>query len=162
MNYCSRQNRNYKWILTAIDNFSKKVFSIGMKNKTGEATGDALVELCEKENIYPKIIQNDNGGESIDQAVKDWAVEYHIKLVRTLSYTPTSNDLIESFNNILRKMIREGFIRNNNFNWIDHLDIYIYKIEMKVNTAQQLVLKKTKRPQKAPDIIALSIIGKII
>ena len=125
MNYYSGQNRNYKWILTAIDYFSKKVFAIGMKNKTGETTRDALDELCENVNTYPKIIQSDNGGEFIDQSVKDWALEYHIKLVRTLSYTPTSNGLIENFNNILRKMIREGFIRNNNFNWIDHLDDYI-------------------------------------
>ena len=46
-------------------------------------------------------------------------------MIRTVSYSPTSNGLIENFNNILRKLIREGFIRNNNFNWIDNLDVYI-------------------------------------
>ena len=125
MNYYSGQNRNYKWILTGIDFFSKKLFAIGLKNKTGETTQEGLENICQKLKTYPKIIQSDNGGEFIDAAVKDWAEENNIKLVRTLSYTPTSNGLIENFNNILRKIIREGFIRNNNFNWIDNLDDYI-------------------------------------
>ena len=43
-----------------------------------------------------------------------------------MSYQPTSNALIENFNNLLRKMIREGFVRHNNLNWIDHLDNYLY------------------------------------
>ena len=125
MNYYSSQNKNYKWILTAIDYFSKKVFAIGLKNKTGETTRDGLEAICESANTYPKIIQSDNGGEFIDKAVKDWATDHNIKMVRTLSYSPQSNGLIENFNNILRKLIREGFIRHNNFNWIDNLDIYI-------------------------------------
>ena len=125
MNYYIENNKGYKWILTGIDFFSKKVFARPLKNKEGITTRNALDSICSDNNTYPLIIQSDNGGEFIDQSVKDWATEHEIKLVRTLSYSPSSNGLIENFNNILRKMIREGFIRNNNLIWVDYLDQYI-------------------------------------
>jgi hypothetical protein len=49
---------------------------------------------------------------------EEWARVNKITLKLSMSYQPTSNALIENFNNILRKMIREGFIRHNNLNWI--------------------------------------------
>ena len=125
MNYYINDNRGYRYILTCIDFFSKKVFAIPLKNKEGETARDGIESICSKFKTYPLIIQSDNGGEFIDQSVKDWASAHEVKLVRTLSYTPTSNGLIENFNNILRKMIREGFIRNNNLNWVDSLNQYI-------------------------------------
>jgi hypothetical protein len=54
-----------------------------------------------------------------------WPKEHKVKIVHTLSYKPQSNGLIEIFNGILRKMIREIFIRSGYLNWIDHLSDYI-------------------------------------
>ena len=54
-----------------------------------------------------------------------WSKEHKVKIVHTLSYKPQSNGLIENFNGILRKMIREGFIRSGDLNWIDHSSDYI-------------------------------------
>ena len=125
MAYYSTNNKNFKWILTVIDFFSKKVFAVALKDKSAETTRDGLEHICQTSNTYPKIIQSDNGGEFIGEFVKDWATENKVRLVRTLSYSPNSNGLIENFNNILRQMIREGFVRNNSFNWLDNLDDYI-------------------------------------
>ena len=125
MNYYLQMNKGYRYILTCIDYFSKKVFARPLKNKEGITARNALESICSDNNTYPLIIQSDNGGEFIDQSVKDWATDHEVKLVKTLSYTPTSNGLIGNFNNLLRKMIREGFIRNNNLIWVDNLDQYI-------------------------------------
>ena len=45
-------------------------------------------------------------------------------MIKTLSYSPTSNGLIENFNKQMRKMIREGTIRYNSLNWVNHLNEY--------------------------------------
>jgi hypothetical protein len=42
-----------------------------------------------------------------------------------MTYTPTGNALVENFNKYLRKMINEGYIRYNSFNWVDHLNEYL-------------------------------------
>ena len=44
--------------------------------------------------------------------------------ITTQTHSPTQNALIENFNGILRKIMRESFIRNDNFNWIDHLQTF--------------------------------------
>ena len=46
-------------------------------------------------------------------------------MIHTVSYSPTGNALIENYNNTLRKMIREGFIRYKSLNWTKHLKEYL-------------------------------------
>jgi transposase InsO family protein len=70
-------------------------------------------------------LQTDNGPEFANKIIQSWAKYQNIHLSRSATYQPTSNALIENFNNILRKIIREGFIRNNSLNWVDHLQTYI-------------------------------------
>ena len=121
----SGHNNQKKYILTAIDYFSRYVFAAGISNKTAENTLEGLREIIQKAGVKPTLIQADNGGE-FKAAFADYLKANNIKIVRTLSYSPSGNALIENFNNILRKYIREGFIRTNSLNWIDHLDDYLY------------------------------------
>ena len=117
-------NKQRKYILTVIDFFSKKVFAKPLLNAQSESIKNALEEICEENKTFPLILQTDNGSE-FKKNVREWCIENNIKQVKTLSYTPTSNGLIENFNNILRKMMRENFIRTNSLNWIDYLDTFI-------------------------------------
>ena len=136
--YASK-NRNHKYILTVIDNFSKYVFAIGLKNKTAETILEGMLDIIENqaEHTHPRIIQSDNGGEFKNEIFQQWAKDNKITLKLSMSYQPTSNALIENFNNLLRKMIREGFVRHNNLNWIDHLNNTICIIVIILNIPQQ-------------------------
>ena len=73
---------------------------------------------------YPKLLQADNGGEFNNIVINPWAEEHDIKMVHTLTYTPTGNALIENFNKYLRKMINEGFVRYNSLYYVNHLQEY--------------------------------------
>jgi hypothetical protein len=68
---------------------------------------------------------SDNGAEFKNYQSKAWLRDQNIKPVFSLPYSPESNGLIENFNKQLRKMMREIFIRNNNLNWIDNLQLMI-------------------------------------
>ena len=127
-------NKNYindlsqNWILTVIDNFSKYVFAIPLPNKDAKTVLNGFKKIIEEqaEGTKPKTLQTDNGPEFANKILQEWAKEQNIHLSRSATYQPTSNALIENFNNILRKMIREGFVRNNNLNWVNHLSDYLY------------------------------------
>ncbi len=60
-------------------------------------------------NVHGRLIKNDS--DEITDA-------------NDLKLLPTSNGLIGNFNKQLRKMIREGTIRYNSLNWVDHLNEY--------------------------------------
>jgi len=126
----------YRYILSGIDYFSKKIFATKMARKNTRETLDALKWCIQHQmgNTYPKILQSDNGGEFNNKFFIQWAKNpdnrpgpftvkhpspMAIKLIHTLSHSPTGNALVENSNNFIRKMIREGFIRHNNLNWID-------------------------------------------
>jgi len=132
-------NNNHKWILTVIDFFSRFVFAIGLLNKEGPTVLNGLESIItnQAQNTYPVIIQADNGKEFDNDALKKWSIAHKVKIVHSLSYTPQSNGLIENFNGILRKMIREGFIRTQTLNWIDHLSDYL----INRNNSKQTTIK---------------------
>ena len=113
-------NRNYIYILSCIDYFTKKIWLKGLKHKTAEDVVHAMNEIVQESTVYPKIIQKDNGGE-FQGELNDWMNEHDIKFINTLSYSPQSNGLIESTNNQIRRILREISIRTNSLNWIDQL-----------------------------------------
>ena len=122
--YEKETNDGYKFILTCIDYFSKYVWAEPLKNNQATTIKDAIERIAIKAHTYPKIIQSDNGSE-FKGAFNDWTNEHNIDHIKTLSYSPTSNGLIENFNKQLRGFIREGTIRYHTLKWVDHLDEYI-------------------------------------
>jgi hypothetical protein len=60
--------------------------------------------------------------------------EHNIQYIKTLSYSPESNGLVEGKNKIVRKMLREIMIRNNNRNWSNHLGTVETLMNSIVNT----------------------------
>ena len=123
MEIYEKQNNGNKYILTCIDYFTKYVWAEPLKDTKSSSVKNAMINICDKSNTKPKIIQSDNGSE-FKGDFSDWANDNDIDLVKTLSYSPTSNGLIENFNKQLRKMIREGTIRYNSLNWVNHLNEY--------------------------------------
>ena len=117
-----KQNKNYRYILTVIDHFSRYVWARPLKKKTSEDVRNAMEDICQTAGVYPHILQRDNGGEFAGQ-LTTWLNNHDIKGITTLSYSPQSNGLIENFNNQMRKMLRELMIRNNNLIWYNQLNL---------------------------------------
>ena len=127
MSLYENTNRHYNWILTGIDYFSKKVMATPLRNKEDDTVLEGLEKIINEqmEDTLPHLLQSDNGSEFKNYVMKDWANHHHVKQIFTDTNTPTGNALVENFNLFLRKMIREGFIRHNSTNWVDHLQNYV-------------------------------------
>ena len=123
MKIYEKYNNRYKQILTCIDYFTKYVWAEPLRDTQSESVKDAMEKITNESNTRPKILQSDNGSE-FKGALSEWTHRHHIDQIKTLSYSPTSNGLIENFNKQLRKMIREGTIRYNSLNWVEHLQEY--------------------------------------
>ena len=117
-------NHQNKYILTCIDYFSKKVWAKGITERRATNIRDALIFITNQSNTYPLILQSDNGPEFKNNIVSTWAQNHNIRWVHTTSYTPQANGLIENFNGKLRKMMRDGYLRNQNRNWTNYLQSY--------------------------------------
>ena len=124
-------NQNMRFILTAIDYFSGKVFArailINRNNQVNPFLSNALNDICVNEaNTYPHIIQGDS--EFAVGAFRIWCNNHNITFIKTTSYTPNSNGKVERANREIRKKIKAGMVRNNNFVWLNNLQAYIQNI----------------------------------
>ena len=112
--------RGWKFILTIVDYFSRKVWLRPLKAQTAVNVRNSLINLVQETKTYPKIIQADNGTEFQGETT-DWMKQNNIVYVKTLSYSPESNGLVEGKNKIVRKILREIMIRQNSRNWTNYL-----------------------------------------
>lgn len=121
-------NNNYRYLLVAINIFSRKLFVVPLKTKSGHEVVEAIKEIFSKTPI-PKHIQTDRGSEFYNKFVKNYFNEqginhfssdnYDIKAAvvervnrtlkdrmfkyftynSTLSYLPVLDELVDSYNN---------------------------------------------------------------
>jgi hypothetical protein len=112
--------RGWKFILTIVDYFSRKVWLRPLKTQTAVNVRNSLQNLVEETKTYPRIIQADNGTEFQGETTA-WMKQNNIVYVKTLSYSPESNGLVEGKNKIVRKILREIMIRQNSRNWTNYL-----------------------------------------
>ena len=115
-------DKGHKFILTCVDYFTRKVWLRAMKKQTAKNVTSAMKSIVAETKTYPNIIQADNGTEFLGETTA-WMKENNIVYIKTLSYTPTANGLVEGKNKIVRKILREIMIRNNSQNWVNYLQI---------------------------------------
>ena len=131
-------NNGFKFILTVVDYFSRHVWARKMKTQTTINVTKALKSIVEETKTYPKIIQADNGNEFMNETSK-WMKDNDITYIKTNSYSPQSNGLVEGKNRRIREVLRELMIRNNNRNWTNSLEIACENL----NTQRNGTTKKT-------------------
>ena len=124
--------RGWKYILTVVDYFSRYVWLRALKAQTAINVRSALENIVSETKTYPKIIQADNGSE-FQGATSEWMKDNNIEYIKTLSYSPESNGLVEGKNKIVRKILRELMIRTNSRNWSDHLQTTALLMNTSVN-----------------------------
>ena len=99
-----RQNKNYKYLLTCMDVYSRYAFVAPLKNKTGAEVFEAIQELFD-ENGMPKNINSDLGTEFIYRPFKDYCERNGIELWFSDTEQENKNAIIERFHRTLRGMI---------------------------------------------------------
>ena len=128
--YASPANHMRRWILTVVDYFSGKIFARGMTNKRLPTVWTNFQNIMNMNNTVPHIVQAD--GEFNQGVFLANAQAAGIRFIATNVYTPTSNGMVENANKQIRRIIRAGFVRNNNFIWTPHLAQYISNLNSQV------------------------------
>lgn len=125
---------SYRYILTAIDVFSSRVFAEPLMHHTANDIVIAFKRMCRFNRTHPRIVQTDNGSEfegNFKAYINDYNARHpHGKMSHLFasSHTPTSNGKIERANKTIRLKLAEVMVRNNNLEWVTHLQNVIQNI----------------------------------
>jgi len=118
MNRNTANNRGYRYILSLLDSYSRKIVLFKLKNK--DDTFETLSTHYDGIGIYPRILASDRGSEFKNNQFREFANENSIKLKYSESYTPVVS--IEIVNKEVRRLLSQTFVKNKNLIWYNKLD----------------------------------------
>ena len=117
----SKQNNNYKYILTVIDFFSKHSWCYPLKNKNYNEIINSFKDIFKKSKRKPKMIQSDEGSEFTNKQVQKFFNDNNIKWYHTYN-RDIKCSICERYNRTILNKIYKNFTLNNNTIWIKDLN----------------------------------------
>ena len=117
----SKQNKNYKYILTVIDFFSKYSWCYPLKSKTSEEIINSFNDIFKNSKRKPTMIQSDQGSEFTNNQAQKFFKDNKINWYHTYS-RDIKCSICERYNRTILNKIYKNFTLNNNTIWINDLD----------------------------------------
>jgi hypothetical protein len=114
----NKENKEYKYILTIIDVFTKYAWAMPLKNKTSQTITDTFSNIFKK--TIPSKLWVDRGSEFYNKTFEKLLKSNDIVMYST--YSNNKSVVIERFNRTLKTYMFRLFTQNNNRNWINILD----------------------------------------
>lgn len=142
LNQHAKENKNYKYILTVVDIFSKYAWAIALKTKTGKEVTDAMKSILIGGNV-PKNIHSDQGTEFYNSQFQKLMQEYHINHYSTFSVKKAA--MCERLIRTLKQKLWKQMHFRGSYNWIDLIDGVVQDYN---NTKHHTIKMKPKDVRK--------------
>jgi hypothetical protein len=108
----------YKYLFNGVDLFSRKLYSIPLKDKEAPTVLAGLKKMIAQFKDPVKSLRSDRGSEFIADIVKEYLRSKSISQVFSSAHKPTSNGGIERANQTLKRLIHKNIEVNDQFNWV--------------------------------------------
>lgn len=116
----SKENKGFRYILNVIDVFSKYLWSIPLKNKTGAVVVEAFKSIVKNSKTLPKFLWVDKGKEFYNQNMDRWLDGHNIK--RYSTFGNHKSCVVERLNRTLKEKMWKRFTAENTRNWVTMID----------------------------------------
>lgn len=133
----------YKWLLNAIDTFSKYGWSIPLKDKSEKAVVTAfnkmLKQMKDVSGVYPSTILSDNGSEFLNSGMQKIYKQHDIKHILTKAGNASHAKSAERFNLYIRRAITKYKNQFDENDWDKYIDLL-------TNNYNKTISRITKKP----------------
>lgn len=119
MNQYSRQNKGYNYIFNVIDTFSKYLFAMPLKKKTGKEVAEAFLKILKTSKRCPTKLHVDRGKEFVNKDFQKVLNKYGITMYHT--FNEEKSAIAERVNRTVNEKLKLQFEIAQKFRWIDVL-----------------------------------------
>ena len=137
MQSLSRKNKGIKYLLCAIDLYSKYTFVIPLNDKKGISIVNAFDKIIKKSNRKPNKIWVDQGGEFYNNVFDKWLSDNNIIMYST--YNEGKSVVAERFIRTLKNKLYKHMTATGKKVYYDVLDDIVYKYN---NTKHSIIKMK--------------------
>lgn len=130
----SKMNKNYSFILTIIDVYTKYGWAIPLKNKSGPTVSVAFQKVFNQR--HPKNLQTDRGLEFFNKYMKKVLEPLQINHYST--FTPLKASVVERFNRTIKEKMWKIFTARQSFQWISILSDIIDEYNDRKHSATRM------------------------
>ena len=117
------QDRQWRYILTVIDAFSRKAYARPITDKTADKVSEAFQKIYRDEDLNTmQVMQSDNGGEF--KGVLDGFLEgRNITHLKGIPRRPQSQGIVERFNGTLKTLLFQNMLATRSKQWANDLQL---------------------------------------
>ena len=135
----SRENKGFRYLLVAIDSFTKYAYVKAIKTKKGEDVTRAFAAILKEHKKAPKNLCVDQGKEYFNKHFQSLMDEKKINLYHT--YSENKASIAERFNRTLKQKLWKKFSLNGNYKYLDILPKIVSEYN---NTVHRTISMKPK------------------
>lgn len=150
MQYYSRTNKGFKYLLMIIDVFSKYGWSIPLKNKTGAEMVRAFSELWDSGQKPPKFLWTDKGKEFDNKQFRALLEEKKVHLYWTENEEKSS--VVERWNRTIKTIMWKYFTKKRTGVYIDILPDLIEKYNNTYHSSIKCTPSDARKPSNYQDV----------
>ena len=114
-----KENRQYRYILTCLDCFTRYAYAQPLKTKTSSESLLAFKKIIESAGVTPNVLETDLGGEFINKSWQSFLKSKNIKYF--ISQGIVKNSICERFNRTFSDKLFRYFDAKHVRNWVDVL-----------------------------------------
>lgn len=133
-------NKNYKYLLTVIDTFSKFAWALPLKTKTSTEVTNAMKAVLKTIKSPPKNLQTDDGKEFFNSQFKQLMKNFNINHYST--YSGFKATIVERFNRTLKGKMWKQFSLQGSYKYLDILQPLVNKYN---NTIHSTIKMKPRQ-----------------
>ena len=157
MQSLSRKNKGIKYLLCAIDLYSKYAFVIPLKDKKGITIVNAFNKIIKQSDRKPNKIWVDQGGEFYNNVFEKWLSDNDINMYST--YNEDKSVVAERFIRTLKNKLYKHMTATSKNVYYDVLDDVVNKYN---NTKHSAIKMKPIMFKVIKEFILMSIMKKIV
>ena len=134
--YGPENNKNYRYVLVIIDNFSKFGWTTPLKNKNALTIKDSFENILISSKRKPNLIETDRGKEFHNNLFQDFLNKNNINLYsRNSSYGAV---FAERFNRTIRDLLKKIVFEQGDAKWVDILPTITKQYNNRIHSSTKL------------------------
>lgn len=141
------QNQGVKYLLTAIDSFSRKAYVYPIKNKQGETVLTAFKKFLKQTKKRPYCVYSDKGKEFDNKIWNGFLDQQKIK--RYYAYTTDHAAIVERFNYTFQKLLYKYMFEHETRRYLDVIDSLLLTYNNRYHSTIKMTPNEAELEQNA-------------